>query len=57
MVMAQKILEAVVLPLPSSIANSKEVVSQMLSYPRYQFVNNFKSTTPYIPIHCYNFEN
>ena len=37
---------------PSSVSNSKEYMKQTVLLPQYHFINNFKSTTPYLPIIC-----
>ena len=44
--------ESNALPLPYSVANSKEGMAQTLFYPQYHFVNHFKSTTTYPTNHC-----
>ena len=45
------------LPIPSSVANSNEGMSHILLFAQYRFFNHFKSTTPYIQMHCTIFQH
>ena len=47
----ERINESDALPILSSVANSKEGMTQKSPLTQYSFVNHFKSTTPCLPIY------
>ena len=53
----ERINESDTLSLPSSVDDTKEGMSHKILFTQYRFVNYFKSTTTYIPIHCPIFQH
>ena len=49
--------ESDALPFLYGVDKSKEVMAQPLAFPQYRFVYHFKSTTPYLHIHCPIFQH